>query len=543
MLAAPEINQPINECSVAIGMRYLVPGAKVTILSNELGTLGTWDIMKAREEFALPKGVALRAGSWISAFQSEQGMQGFTSSSVVVGARPTPAELSNGSFASPIHECAECIFLYQATPGAKVVVYANGQELLGDAVVRTDGSVSIRLGRPVKATDRRIEARLSACDSVGGVVSASNPIVTSDIALLDTAMIRPTRVSGIRECATSLQIEEGMSGTHLVLTRHQPGQTPIRLTPRCLATIPRVLGGFQPFRKGERIRIETFFSKCGRSIGPPIEVDVDGAVPKAPTFLHKICDNAARISLGSLEVNAVLEMRISAVNGSSVELKFGCSSEVEDFPLYFASGNQSALSAGMKIQVRQSLCRTSGSWSPSTSATVLSSIPGVPVLSQPFNNSTGVSRTPLLMWSDTGIAPCSGAKKYDIRIGISSAMAAQDIVFQTTNGVVGAALNVPPGVLAGGKKYFWQARAYNPQGVVSNWSSVFVFTTLRNPSPPDGPDGGEGGEGVFYFCQICPGFDRGKTIRISAQSYSTAYQKALENLPDGCFLNDGPCSD
>jgi|LakMenE01Jun11ns_1017448.scaffolds.fasta_scaffold9959290_21 hypothetical protein len=68
MLAAPEISQPISQCSVAIGMRYLVPGAKVTILSNELGTLGTWDIMKAREEFALPNGVALRAGSWINEY-------------------------------------------------------------------------------------------------------------------------------------------------------------------------------------------------------------------------------------------------------------------------------------------------------------------------------------------------------------------------------------------------------------------------------------------------------------------------------------------
>jgi hypothetical protein len=98
---------------------------------------------------------------------------------------------------------------------------------------------------------------------------------------------------------------------------------------------------------------------------------------------------------------------------------------------------------------------------------ILLSIPVVPTLKLPLNNSIGQPPTPTFLWD-------SNAYATSFRIQIST-----DSIFSTNlkydTVVANTPLNLRPYILKSGTKYYWRVSAINSLGT-SNWSTIWNFT-------------------------------------------------------------------
>jgi hypothetical protein len=114
-------------------------------------------------------------------------------------------------------------------------------------------------------------------------------------------------------------------------------------------------------------------------------------------------------------------------------------------------------------------------WSSVSSFTTIVAIPGVPTLTAPANNATGVALTPNLTWGSV-----TGAVSYEVQVSTSTTFATT--VFDLS-GITVTTQAITP-ALANGTVYYWRANATNAGGA-SGWTAAMSFTTIvAAPSAP-----------------------------------------------------------
>lgn len=101
--------------------------------------------------------------------------------------------------------------------------------------------------------------------------------------------------------------------------------------------------------------------------------------------------------------------------------------------------------------------------------------PNPPTLISPANNTTSVSVTPLIDWSDV-----SGALTYNIQVSTNSGFTTTIINLM---GINVSQYQVAAGVFQPNTLYYWRVSSTNINGT-GNWSSVWSFTTLGGPTAP-----------------------------------------------------------
>jgi hypothetical protein len=532
MLGAPQIMGALSECSRGVQFHKLVPTATVR-LQTKLGVaIDQWIVATADQAFDFNPGHAVKAGMDVQAVQFKPAENGLLSTIVHVDGHPTPADLHKGSFAKPLYECGECVWLFGVFAGADIQVLSHGIEVLGKGVVRPDGQVEVGLKRPLKIGDD-LSATQTACASMGGPVSSASPIAGGPPVPLDGLTLTQTQVHPVKRCATALYFEKIMNGATITGTRTPKGGTSSTIGPRCLPVSPFSLWGFAPFQGDEEIVIDTNFRTCKKPIGNKVKLTVDPGPPDPPTILNTICTDTGEIVLGGLELNALIEVTFNP----PVTLHFGASGPQDTFSFSIGQPGAPTLVAGATITVRQNLCGGPNDWSKTASTTIHAAAPMVPKLQTPVDHATSIGLPLFLHWIDTGGPPCSQASGYNVRVGKTAAMNPADLVFAPSLTIVPPTVAVPTGILKAGTTYYWQVRAYHPGNPVpSAWSVIFQFTTQ-----PDMHSGGNGGDQTFFFCQTCPGFSQPKTISVTAPDYATAEAIASKGVPSTCFLSPGKC--
>jgi len=103
-------------------------------------------------------------------------------------------------------------------------------------------------------------------------------------------------------------------------------------------------------------------------------------------------------------------------------------------------------------------------------------LPIVPQLILPANNSQEIEVTPLLDWSDI-----SGAVKYRVQV---SAFSNFSTLWIDDSSAVSSQFRVPNGVLAYNSVYYWRVKSKNTAGWGAYQVSPFRFFTLIAPPPP-----------------------------------------------------------
>ena len=162
MLGAPEIVGKLSECSLGVQFHKLVPSATVRLQTKQGAMIDEWPVTSADQAFDFHPGQRVQTGMDVQAVQFRPSENGLLSSVVHVDGKPSPADLGKGSFAKPLYECGECVWLFNVFPGAKIQVLSHGNELLGDSVVRPDGQAHVNLKRALTLKDD-LSAIQTAC--------------------------------------------------------------------------------------------------------------------------------------------------------------------------------------------------------------------------------------------------------------------------------------------------------------------------------------------------------------------------------------------
>ena len=106
-------------------------------------------------------------------------------------------------------------------------------------------------------------------------------------------------------------------------------------------------------------------------------------------------------------------------------------------------------------------------WSTSSGFTTIVAAPGVPVLSAPADNATGIAVSPTVTWNAV-----TGAATYRVQVSTTSDFSTGIVVDDSTLTTASKAV----GTLSNGTKYYWRVDAKNAGGA-SSWASS-SFTTI-----------------------------------------------------------------
>ena len=99
-----------------------------------------------------------------------------------------------------------------------------------------------------------------------------------------------------------------------------------------------------------------------------------------------------------------------------------------------------------------------------------------PTLIYPANNSSSITLTPLIDWSDV-----NGASTYNLQVSISPGFTSLTINLSSLSS---SQYQVPSGILQANTIYYWRASSSNSFGT-SGWSAIWNFTTLASPNTPN----------------------------------------------------------
>jgi len=149
---------------------------------------------------------------------------------------------------------------------------------------------------------------------------------------------------------------------------------------------------------------------------------------------------------------------------------FSAGMVVDDSTLTAASKALSGLTNSTVYYWRVNAKNAGGTsaWSTPSSFTTIVAVPGVPVLSAPANNATGVAVSQTVSW-----AVVTGALTYRVQVSTASDFSAGVIVDDSTLTTASKALSS----LANNTQYYWRVNAKNAGGT-SAWSTPFSFTTI-----------------------------------------------------------------
>lgn len=523
-LNPPVVVGTLTPCNDSVRARFLVIGATAEIRQG--GTpVGAGTVTWPEQSISLNAGVTLTTGKAVTVTQSLTGLTtSDPSAAVVVDALPTPAALKAGQFFKPFHFCAQCVWLYDLSPGATVEVVSNGTPI-GKARVGDDGQAHVDLIRPLGGDDNLV-ARLTACN--GAKTPAATPIVGGRPAQPPSPLPVPTLQPPLA-CDRFVHVSGIVPGAQLTIWRGGAR----------IGTFCSALPGFTVAPIDKLKPLPTDDALAAQQALPPdpcrLKSPKTPAAPvidkklDPPTILAPLCEGQTFVQIDQLRPGAMVEVQ---VNGAA--LVFGSSTP-------FAKITTPPLIAGTTVMARQNTCGGAAdwsAWSPSTMQ-VGSSKPVKPLPTAPTNGATGMAVKPTLFWADPG-SICNAATSFDVQVARDAGFS---VGVQNFGSVTSHSWTLPA-ALPNSTRHFWRVKAHRGS-LVSAWSTPFSFTTVAaGTRPKPGGGGGNDNDVVRDRCFVedcCPLYRRVITV---SGTYNDAYAKAVKQAGSTCTVSplEVPCN-
>lgn len=285
----PRVVLPLSECSSAVRLQGLVAGTSVLVLADgQTVAHGTAD--KADQSFPLSQ--KLQAGQIVRAKQDFLGVQGsdITPDGVKVLRAPTkPSDLSSVNLVSHLYECANCLWLDGAFPGATVEVRRGTGSL--DSASSVDGNAHVTLSSPV-GSGEVLEVRQTACGFLGPITQLPKP---DPLPADPNRRILPPMVSGpLYECQQQITVEKVLDGAMVTIHRASGDEF------ACIDSTNARINLVNPLKLHEEISVSQAFPDCEVSSEPShpaVQVGPAKDLP-APCLHGPICihDHTVRVS-------------------------------------------------------------------------------------------------------------------------------------------------------------------------------------------------------------------------------------------------------
>lgn len=514
---------PITPCNRTVRIQNQVVNANVVLtLKPPTGLaipIGGGPASWPDQSFTLTQ--ALIPGHTVVAVQTMSGFSPSDEATLPVNKSPTPAELSKGTFALPIHACAKCILLYGLVPGAEVEVQTSLAESLGKAIVPENGEVEVDLVREI--LDNEFLQAFVRC----GSISASMPIFAGVGSVRPPKPLLPPTIDPITECDSSITVSGIVPGAQVTIFRD--GQ---RIGPACSPIGRLMFVNIKPLKKPDDNTIEVQqefpFDLC-RELSPKGSATLlDRSKLNPPGISSPLCEGGTSITLSALHPGATVEL---TVNGSTILLG-AASTTMPNYPV-------SPLQSPQTVTARQNTCGEPTSWSPYQKEPVNSSKPVLPKLFGPVDGATAVPTNVTLQWTDPGTF-CNRAAAFDLQVSIDKTF--MGVIAFSQNNITSLAWMVFP-ALQYDTTYFWRVRSHRG-ALTTLWTKAFQFTTVKKsqqPSPPgQTPPDGDIRRDRCFVQDCCPNYRR---VIKQYGTYNEAYENAVLKSPASCTIEplEVPC--
>ncbi|MBD1847282.1 DUF1929 domain-containing protein [Cyanobacteria bacterium FACHB-63] len=347
-LLPPRIKGPISECSTHIRVQSQFPGASVEVVDTTSGGVVAAGASAASADELFPVTGGLIPGHRLAARQTlGTDISGLSADTVEVQRRPNPVR--SISFVTPLVECAKCLWLEGAVPGATVEV-RDGGSVIGSAVAY-DGVARVQLSQRIRSTSH-IQGQQTACGVPGTVTNPPGPL-PAIINKQGRSLPPPTVEDPLIECSQRVTVSDVLPGATVELERSAgPGLS------ACF-DLPSLWFGVSPhLATGETVRARQIYRECEQESPWSSAVVVDPLSPvPVPTTEGPLCKNGTSVTVCGLKAGARVRITIAPHHhggfpvGGTVYEAFAPEDGCFDFP-FTAPG----LPGDSQVYVTQELC-------------------------------------------------------------------------------------------------------------------------------------------------------------------------------------------
>lgn len=298
-LTAPSVRGPISECSSRVRVEGQVPGAEIEVIVDgsvrDRITAGS-----AREVVSLSG--SLSAGQEVAARQRVGGTTSeVTPDPVEVQRKPDP--VGPVSFAAPVLDCAECVRVAGAVPGADVEVSDGGGRLGGGHALFGGSHVGLR---PHVPPGDRVTARQTACGEDGAPVEVDpEPVITDaqELGLPTPEVHRP-----LKACRHVVPVSGVVPGARVTIHRSKSAD-PTFCVGRADVRWNVHLG--TPLKENEVITASQALPACDLASRESDPVEVGPPEPVDPTGVAEpLCAGGETVSVTGLDEGAEVEIAV-----------------------------------------------------------------------------------------------------------------------------------------------------------------------------------------------------------------------------------------
>jgi Domain of unknown function (DUF1929)/Kelch motif len=301
-LLPPRIKAPVSECSAHIWVQSQFPGATVEVVDTTSGlVVATGPPAASADELFSVTGALiphhkLAARQTLGTDTSE-----LSTDTVEVQQRPNP--VGPVSFVTPLVECAKCLWIEGAVPGAKVEV-RDGGAVIGTAE-SYDGVARVHLSQRIRATSQ-IEGQQTACGVPGIVTHPPGPLPP----LLPKQGLRlpaPTVEDPLVECSQRVTVSDVFPGATVEFVRSGgPGFT-------VCFDLPSLWSGVSPhLTLGETVAARQSYPECEQQSEWSVPVVVDPLAPvPVPTTKGPLCKGGTNVTVCGLKAGARVRITVA----------------------------------------------------------------------------------------------------------------------------------------------------------------------------------------------------------------------------------------
>lgn len=347
----PRIKGPVSECSESIQIQSQFVGATVMVVDINSGQTVVSDVATStNQSFSLS--VNLTSGNRLAVKQI-LGMtdSGFSADTVQI--QQKPATIAPVAFRTPLFECARCVWIEGAVPGAKVFVedINNGVQLGASSALY--GVARVGLSLAISASSK-ILAYQVACGDQGQDTLPPGPLPAIAGKEQGRLLPPPTVDSPLFECQNRVNISDVFPGARVELKRSVGSDL------SACFDLPSLYFGVNPgLNLAETLQARQYYLDCEQE-SPWSDPKVVGLLEPVPSPIVKspLCKGNTSVTVCRLMAGAIVRLTIAHAPHHDAFPTGGTVYEAvapEDGCFDFAFPSP-GLAGGMALYATQELC-------------------------------------------------------------------------------------------------------------------------------------------------------------------------------------------
>jgi outer membrane protein assembly factor BamB len=335
-LLPPRVVGPLSECSSSVRVEGQITGATVELfITGQAGSIGGGVADWSDQDFSFNANVTLISGHTVQARQKLGPQTSALGPGISV--QKKPPTVGTVAFQSHLYQCARCVWLVGAVPGAKVDLTVGNTPR--GSTVSSDGNARINLTQALGPSDI-LTARQTACGMPGAPINGPHPDPVP--AGPERDLPSPTLPGPLKQCDPAVLVTNVFEGATVTIKR-SAGPT----ESACFDATGLWFVLSKPLVLNETVTAQQDYTSCKVLGRPTSPVKVGSTAPVLPpVVVGPLCAGQNSVTLTDYVPGARIE-----IFQSGMSLGVGQAPEQASFDFPVAP-----LTGGDTVTARQMLC-------------------------------------------------------------------------------------------------------------------------------------------------------------------------------------------